>query len=44
MPVSVAVGYAIYDPAIDKSLEETLKRADVMMYQNKQKIKQIYKK
>ncbi len=44
VPVSVAVGYAIYDPAIDKSLEETLKRADVMMYQNKQKIKQIHKK
>ena len=41
--VSVAVGYAIYDPNIDKSLEETLKRADAMMYQNKQKIKQIYK-
>ena len=44
VPVSVAVGYAIYDPTIDKSLEETLKRADVMMYQNKQKIKQIHKK
>ena len=44
VPVSVAVGYAIYDPNIDKSLEETLKRADAMMYQNKQKIKQIYKK
>lgn len=43
VPVSVAVGYAIYDPNIDKSLEETLKRADAMMYQNKQKIKQIYK-
>lgn len=43
VPVSVAVGYAVYDPNIDKSLEETLKRADAMMYQNKQKIKQIYK-
>lgn len=39
VPVSVAVGYAIYEPEVDKSLDDTMKRADEMMYQNKQMIK-----
>ncbi len=39
VPVSVAVGYAIYEPGVDKSLDDTMKRADEMMYQNKQMIK-----
>jgi diguanylate cyclase (GGDEF)-like protein len=39
VPVSVAAGYAVYDKKIDKSLEDTLKRADVLMYENKQEIK-----
>lgn len=39
VPVSVAVGYAIYEPEVDKSLDDTMKRADEMMYQNKQIIK-----
>lgn len=39
VPVSVAVGYAIYEPEVDKSLDDTMKRADEMMYLNKQMIK-----
>jgi diguanylate cyclase (GGDEF)-like protein len=39
VPVSAAVGYAVSDKWIDKSLEDTLKRADTMMYKNKQKTK-----
>ena len=36
VPMSVAAGYAVYDPETDKSLEDTMRRADDMMYQNKQ--------
>lgn len=36
VPVSVAAGYAVYDPETDKSLEDTMRRADDMMYQKKQ--------
>lgn len=43
VPVSVAVGYAVYDSGQDKSLEDTMKRADAMMYANKQKIKREQK-
>lgn len=39
VPVSVAVGYAVYNPEYDENLEDTMKRADVLMYQNKQVIK-----
>jgi GGDEF domain-containing protein len=39
VPVSVAAGYAVYDKKIDENLEDTLKRADVLMYENKQEIK-----
>jgi len=39
VPVSVAVGYAVYDAALDESLEATMKRADDMMYRNKQELK-----
>ena len=37
--VSVAAGYAVYDPALDTTLEDTMRRADDMMYQNKQEQK-----
>lgn len=36
VPVSVARGYAVYDSATDATLEDTMRRADDMMYQNKQ--------
>lgn len=36
VPVSIAAGYAIYDAAIDKSLDDTRNRADEMMYEDKQ--------
>lgn len=39
VPVSVAVGYAVFNPECDCNLEDTMKRADVLMYQNKQLIK-----
>lgn len=36
VPVSVAMGYAVYDSELDTTLEDTMRRADDMMYQNKQ--------
>ncbi|MCM1097778.1 MAG: GGDEF domain-containing protein [Ruminococcus flavefaciens] len=36
VPVSVAMGYAVYDPEADATLEDTMRRADDMMYQDKQ--------
>lgn len=39
VPISVAMGYAVYDPEVDMSLEDTMKRADAMMYKNKQAMK-----
>lgn len=39
VPVGVAVGYAVFNPEYDATLEDTVKRADVLMYQNKQVIK-----
>jgi diguanylate cyclase (GGDEF) domain len=36
VPISVAAGYAVYDPEIDATLEDTMRRADDMMYQDKQ--------
>ncbi|MCM1099750.1 MAG: GGDEF domain-containing protein [Clostridium sp.] len=40
VPVSVAAGYAVYDQNIDQTPDDTMKRADAAMYQNKQAIKQ----
>lgn len=39
VPVSVATGYAVYNPECDKSLDDTMRRADEMMYKNKQEMK-----
>ncbi|MDO5155024.1 MAG: diguanylate cyclase [Eubacteriales bacterium] len=39
VPVSLAIGYAMYNPQYDESLEDTMKRADMLMYQNKQQMK-----
>ena len=39
VPISVAAGYAVYDREIDTTLEDTMRRADDMMYQNKQEQK-----
>jgi len=39
VPVSVAAGYGIYDSAVDKSLDDTMRRADEIMYQDKQRLK-----
>ena len=36
---SVACGYAIYDPEIDTSFTDTFRRADYMMYDDKERIK-----
>ncbi|MDE6625959.1 MAG: hypothetical protein K2K56_06275 [Lachnospiraceae bacterium] len=41
VPVGVAVGYAVFNPEYDATLEDTVKRADVLMYQNKQDIKRV---
>ena len=38
--MSVSAGYAVYDENIDEDLDATMKRADTMMYENKQKFKQ----
>lgn len=37
IPLSIARGFARYDKAKDKSFTDTLKRADVAMYENKRK-------
>jgi diguanylate cyclase (GGDEF)-like protein len=37
--IGVAVGYAVYDEKRDKNLQDTVKRADELMYQNKANIK-----
>jgi diguanylate cyclase (GGDEF)-like protein len=39
VPVKVAVGYAVFDPKVDKSLNDTMKRADDLMYENKALLK-----
>lgn len=41
VPVSVAAGYAVYNPQVDTSLEDTMRRADDMMYQDKQEQKRL---
>ena len=40
--VSVATGYAVYNPELDKSLDDTMRRADEMMYKNKQEMKKSH--
>lgn len=35
----IACGYAMYDPGIDKDIEETRHRADLSMYENKKELK-----
>lgn len=35
VPLSFAVGYALYDPALDFKLSSTYKRADAIMYERK---------
>lgn len=35
----ISCGYAIYDPEIDRDIEETRHRADLSMYENKKEIK-----
>jgi len=36
----IAIGVAVYDPESDRSLEDTIKRADDLMYENKRKWKE----
>ena len=36
----IAIGVAVYDPESDRSLEETIKRADDLMYENKRNWKE----
>jgi diguanylate cyclase (GGDEF)-like protein len=42
--VAAAVGCAFFDDTLDENLSETMKRADAIMYQNKQIMKQLIKK
>ena len=37
--VHIALGIAVYDPEIDQSVNDTVRRADKMMYENKRKAK-----
>ena len=39
----IAMGIAVYEPDTDRSLEDTLKRADDLMYENKRKWKEARK-
>lgn len=39
VPIRVAMGYATFNSQYDDNLEDTMKRADMLMYQNKQKMK-----
>ena len=36
-PFSVACGYASYDPALDRTVRDVIRRSDSMMYENKKK-------
>ena len=38
--VHASVGIAVYDPDIDESISDTVRRADKIMYQNKQDAKE----
>lgn len=39
-PFRVALGYALFDPEKDKDIQDTLRRSDAMMYQDKKQKKQ----
>lgn len=39
-PFNVSLGYAVFDAAQDKDIQDTIKRSDAMMYLNKEKKKQ----
>ena len=39
LPMAIASGYATFDPKKDNSLHDTMKRADIAMYQRKEEIK-----
>ena len=39
--VSAAIGYALYDEAVDSSVDNVFRRADSAMYENKRKMKAI---
>ena len=40
VPVALAIGYAQFNKQLDQDLTDTQKRADEMMYQDKQNMKQ----
>lgn len=40
MKVGIAMGYAVYDPDCDETIEDTRNRADQLMYQNKKQLKE----
>lgn len=37
--IHIAMGIAVFDPKADKTIDDTLKRADKLMYQNKSEVK-----
>ena len=39
--ISASIGYAIYDPSVDKNVENVFKRADDAMYKNKKEMKAV---
>ncbi len=39
--ISIAFAYAEYNSRIDKSIDDTIKRADNMLYENKGKYKEL---
>ncbi len=39
--IDVSIGYATYDPELDASIYDTVNRADAMMYQIKDKLKEL---
>ena len=41
-PIEIAHGYAVYDSARDASLEDTVRRADKLMYMTKSRMKNEY--
>jgi len=38
--VSASIGYALYDPKLDNSVDDVFRRADQDMYQKKKKMKE----
>ena len=39
IPMNISAGYAIYDASLDKTLNDTMKRADEEMYKRKEELK-----